>query len=74
MVLAIRRLHTFLLSSNDEHSAVRMLDHPRRHAPKEKPVNGAQPFSPHHNQIGPLLRGRLHDLFSRLPDWTQWLG
>jgi hypothetical protein len=44
-----------------------VLHHPRRHAPEEKPGNSAQPFSPHHNQIGMVFGGQLHDLFSRLP-------
>ena len=42
------------LSSNDEHGTVRVLDHPRRHAPEEEPGNGAQPLGPHHDQIGML--------------------
>ena len=58
------------LSSNNEHGTVRVLHHPRRNAPEEKPGDGAQPFGPHHDQIGMLFGRHLHDLFSRLPKLT----
>jgi len=54
-------------SSNNEHGTVRVLHHPRRNAPDEKPGDAAQPLGPHHDQIGLVFGGRLHDLFSRLP-------
>jgi len=54
-------------SSNDEHGTVRVLHHPRRNAPDEKPGDAAQPLGPHHDQIGLVFGDRLHDLFSRLP-------
>ena len=62
------------LSSNDEHRTVRMLDHPRRHAPDEESGHGAQPFGPHHDQINMVFGSHLHDLFSRLPKQTDSLG
>ena len=62
------------LSSNHEHGTVRVLHHPRRHAPEEKPGDGTQPFGPYHNQIGMLFGGHLHDLFSRLPKLTHSLS
>ena len=61
-------------SSNNEYGTVRVLHHPRRHAPEEKPGNGPQPFGTHHDQIGLLSGGRLHDLFSRVPKVAQWFG
>ena len=64
----------FALSSNDEHGTVRVLHHPGRHAPDEEPVNGAQPLGPHHDQIGTVFGGHLHDHFSRLSKLTDSLG
>ncbi len=51
-----------------------MLHYPRRHAPEDKPVHGAQPFGPHHDQIGLLLRGCSHNFFGRHSQRTQELG
>ena len=62
------------LSSNNEYGTVCVLHHPRRHAPEEEPSYGAQPFGPHHDQIGMVCGGHLHDLFSRLPKLTQRLS
>jgi hypothetical protein len=50
---------------------MRVLNHPRRHAPEEKPVNASQPFGSRHDQIGMLLGGHLHDLFSRITKPTE---
>ncbi len=58
-------------SSNNEHGTVRVLHHPRRNAPDEKPGDGTQPLGPHHDQIGMFFGGRLHDLFSRVPKVAQ---
>ena len=60
--------------SHHEDRAGTVLHHPRRHAPEKKPVNGAQPLGPHHDQIGMVFGGHLHDLFSWLPKLTQRLG
>jgi hypothetical protein len=62
------------LSSNDEHGTLRVLHHSRRNAPEEKPVNGGQSFGSHHDQIGMLFRGCLHDLFGWITKLTQRLG
>src|SRR6185295_9173805 len=61
-------------SSNDEHGTLRVLHHSRRNAPEEKPVNGGQSFGSHHDQIGMLFRGCLHDFFSWITKLTQRLG
>src|SRR6266850_4158527 len=62
------------LSSNNEHGTARVLHHPRRNAPEENPGNGAQPFGPHHNQIGLVFGGYFHDGFSRPPKLIHRLG
>jgi hypothetical protein len=63
-----------VLSSDDEHGTARVLHHSRRNAPEENPGNGAQPFDPHHNQIGWVCGGHLHDRFSRPPKLIHRLG
>jgi len=62
------------LSSNDEYGTFGVLHHSRRNAPEKKSINGGQPLGSHHNQVGTVFGGRVHDPFSGITRLTQRLG